>query len=178
MLLFICPNKCCTLKIMPYNDKRRHYDSNSVYNSLGKAGVVLHDTDSDKILIVQSRGHLWGPPKGSLKYGESHRVCAIRELKEETGITVNSEYFTRAVNLHNRAVYFYMKSTERDVTVQQHLPDNDANGIGWIKLECLQHCINNGNICLSKHCQIVLKRLFNRTFTHPVFTQVTRKKKK
>lgn len=175
MLVFRCSNKCCTFKIIPYTHGHNSY---SLHRCAGKAGVVLHDIIQDKILIVQSRGNLWGPPKGTLKYGESHRNCAVREVKEETGLTISSESFTRAVNLPNRVVYFYMELQEIDVTVQNHINDNDANGIGWIKLKCLQQCVQNGNISLSKHCQIVLKRLLNITFPHPVFEEVTRNKKK
>ena len=172
MSLFICPNKCCKLKINPYSNACEE-DDHSVHNrSIGKAGVVLHDTTQNKILIVQSRGHLWGPPKGTLKYGESHRICAVREVKEETGLVINSELFTKAVNLPNRVVYFYMHKEEVEVFVQDQIPGNDANGIGWINIECLRQCIKNGNISLSRHCQIVLDRLLGETFAHPVFTQV------
>ena len=178
MMTFVCPNTCCTLKIVPYTNTCNQDDSRSFYRCAGKAGVVLHDITKDKILLVQSRGHLWGPPKGTLQYGESHRMCAVREVKEETGMKIDQKSFTRAVNLPNRVVYFYMNTSETNVSVQEHISGNDANGVGWIKLDCLQQCVENGNISLSKHCQIVLKRLLDRTFVHPVFTQVTRKKKK
>ena len=169
----MCPNKCCTLKISPYNSYQKEDFSN--IHCIGKSGVVLHDTIQDKVLIVQSRGNLWGPPKGTLEHGESHRICAVREVKEETGLHFSTDSFTKAVNLPNRVVYFYLKTTETNVEVQNH-PDNDANGVGWIKLKCLEQCVENGNISLTKHCQIVFKKLFGKTFVHPVFTQVTRKK--
>ena len=178
MSSFVCPDKCCTLKIAPYTTKHSKDFLKEVQHCTGKAGVVLYDTIQDKVLIVQSRGHLWGPPKGTLQYGESQRICAVREVKEETGLDISADSFTRAVNLSNRAMYFYMETSETDVEVQSQIADNDANGVGWIKLKCLQECVENGNISLSKHCQIVLKRLLNKTFVHPVFTIVERKKKK
>ena len=176
MLSFSCPNKCCTLKITPYVDKDQDFFKKGKYCT-GKAGVVLYDTEQDKVLMVQSRGHLWGPPKGTRQYGESDRECAVREVKEETGLDINPESFTGAVNLSHRAIYFYMETPEKDVEVQSQILDNDANGVGWIKIKCLQQCVENGNISLSKHCQLVMKRLFNITFTHAVFTTVERKRR-
>jgi 8-oxo-dGTP pyrophosphatase MutT (NUDIX family) len=127
---------------------------------------------------VQSRGHLWGPPKGTIQYGETQRICAVREVKEETGLTISADSFVKAVNLSNRAIYFYMEASECNVEVQRQIVDNDANGVGWIKLKCLNECVRNGNISLSKHCQIVFERLLKKTFEHPKFTTVERKRKK
>jgi ADP-ribose pyrophosphatase YjhB (NUDIX family) len=164
MSSLVCPSKCCTLKIVPYANNHGEDFFKDAHFCSRKAGVVLYDPHSDKVLIVQSRGRLWGPPKGTLQYGESQRLCAVREVKEETGLDINADSFMRAVNLSNRAIYFYMETSETDVSVQTHIVDNDANGVGWIKLECLEKCVQNGNISLSKHCQIVLKKLLGKTF--------------
>ena len=173
---FRCPNKCCILKNNPYDFDQKS-DFEKVHYQSRKAGVVLYDPTTTKVLLVQSRGHLWGPPKGTLQYGESKRQCAIREVKEETGLTISDDSFTAAANLSNKATYFYMETPECKVSVQSHIVDNDANGIGWIKLDCLEECIKNGNICLSKHCQVAFTRLLNRSFDHPTFVTVQRKKK-
>ena len=178
MSSFVCPNRCCTLKIVPYVSTHDTDFLKRIQRCTGKAGVVLYDTIQDKVLLVQSRGHLWGPPKGTLQYGEAQRVCAVREVKEVTGLDISADSFTRAVNLSNKAIYFYMETPEIDVEVQSHIADNDANGVGWIKTKCLQECVENGNIALSKHCQIVLKRLLGKTFVHPVFTTVARRRRR
>ena len=176
MTLFNCPNKCCSLEITPYINTDNFFEK--VHHGSRKAGVVLYDPISEKVLLVQSRGHLWGPPKGTIQYGESQRQCAVREVKEETGLVISPESFIRAVNLSNRAIYFYMEISECNVYVQSSIHDNDANGVGWIKIKCLEKCIENGNIVLSKHCQIVLKRLLGKTFKHPIFTTVGKNFKK
>jgi len=39
------------------------------------------------VLLVQEAGGSWGPPKGHMEAGESQLDTALRELREETGIT-------------------------------------------------------------------------------------------
>lgn len=170
METYSCPNKCCLLKI-------KQYDRNSSFTSTQnrKAGAFIYDPKTDKALLVQSRGHLWGIPKGTMKYGESERQCAVREVKEETGLDISPENFTRALRINQCALYFYLEMDECDINVQGHITDNDANGIGWIKLDCLQKCIENGNMTLNQHCRIIFERFKSREFKHPTFIVVKRK---
>lgn len=168
MSKYRCENGCCMLEI-------KNYTANPSYNSSRKrrkAGVFIYDPNTDKVLLVQSRGQLWGPPKGTLEIGESDRICAVREVKEETGLSVNEKNFSRAAIIHNRAIYYYLEHPVCDVTVQDHIHNNDANGIGWIKLECLEKCVRNGNIVLSKHCIKVFQRFKNKTFSIPDFNVI------
>jgi 8-oxo-dGTP diphosphatase len=55
--------------------------------------VVIEDS---KILLVRHRKgarRYWVLPGGRLEYGESFHECAVRELKEETGLDVEVERF-------------------------------------------------------------------------------------
>ena len=165
---FKCLDGCCILKIKSYTASNNFIHQN--YKSKRKAGVFIYDTKNDKVLLVQSRGHLWGLPKGTLKYGESERMCAVREVKEETGLDISQNDFTKAVKIHNTAIYFYLEMPECDVCIQEDIVDNDANGIGWMKVSCLSKSVNNGNITLSQHCRIVFGRLKSIYFPNPKFT--------
>jgi len=40
-------------------------------------------------LVIQSLGGLWGFPKGHLEEGETIEQAALREVKEETNLTIN-----------------------------------------------------------------------------------------
>jgi 8-oxo-dGTP pyrophosphatase MutT (NUDIX family) len=45
------------------------------------------------MLIIRPRWDSpdWNIPKGELKEGESYKTCALREIKEETGVKVSSK---------------------------------------------------------------------------------------
>ena len=171
---FTCPDGCCTIKIIPYT--REKDPSKKVLRRRRKAGVFIYDPKTEKVLLVQSRGNFWGPPKGTMQYGESDRICAIREVKEETGLTISDDDFTRALKIYNRAIYYYMEMPECDVTVQTGVSKNDANGIGWIKTSCLEKFIVNGNICLSQHCRMTFRRFLDKELPHSTFIIVGKKK--
>ena len=168
MTKYKCENGCCMIKISPYT----HNLFQKTVHSHNKAGVFIYDPNTDKVLIVQSRGQLWGPPKGTLEIGETDRVCAIREVKEETGLDISDKDFTRAITINNRATYYYLERPECEVQVQDHIHNNDVNGIGWIKLDCLEKCVQNGNIVLSKHCIKVFQKFMNKTFQPSEYTTV------
>lgn len=174
MDIFKCVNECCTIKIKPYTviNKDTFYHTNQMNKR--KAGVFIYDPIADKVLLVQSRGNLWGPPKGTLKLNEQETDCAIREVMEETGLKISVSSFTPYINIRN-AVYFYMEIKECDVTIQDHIPGNDANGIVWIKPSCLKILIQQGNISLSKHCMIAFKHFLQYTFPTSTFNIVEKK---
>lgn len=159
-----CPNGCCIIKIKPYIMPNNFFKK--IHNrTKRKAGVFIYDPVSTKVLLVQSRGNFWGLPKGSLQFGENDTDCAIREVKEETGLVVSKEDFTKMVKINNNTVvYFYMEMPECEVSVQDNIIDNDANAIGWLKPDCIDDLIKNDKILLNKHCHIVFYKFHSRKF--------------
>ena len=49
---------------------------------------------------------------------------------------------------------------ENDVKVQD-LKFNDANGIGWIKIECILNLVKEDKLKLNRHAILVLKKVLN-----------------
>lgn len=175
--VYPCEKGCCSIKIKTYKNQSRHRYRRGRYQ---KAGVFLFDPKEDRVLLVQSRGQLWGPPKGTLdvEKGETFCQCAIRELKEETGLDIQTKDFSRAIKVKNKAIYYYSERDTCNVEVQNHNDEemNDANGITWIKIDCLEECIITGKIVLNHHCKIAFKKFLNKIFPKSDFIKVERKK--
>src|SRR4051794_16578354 len=50
------------------------------------AGVIVTNDNGDILMIRRSDNDYWAIPGGAMDIGESIADCAIREVKEETGI--------------------------------------------------------------------------------------------
>ena len=64
-----------------------------------------------------------------------------------------------------------------NIDVQDNMIDNDANGITWIKIKCLENAISDGNIVLNHYAKIVFNKLMNKTFPKSNWTIVNQRKK-
>jgi hypothetical protein len=158
MKTFLCPKKCCKIVIKPYELKENVSFKEKNY----KTGVFIYDRKKDKILLVQSRGNLWGHPKGSLKYNENIINGALREVKEETNLNIQKFELSKKILIKNEATYFYLEKHECDVNFDNKVYDNDVNGITWIKTDCLYDCINKGNITLNKHFILTFNKFMRK----------------
>jgi 8-oxo-dGTP pyrophosphatase MutT (NUDIX family) len=157
-----CTEKCCELKYNLY-ERRNVYFENK--RNKKKAGIFITDTDG-KILLVQSKGNLWGCPKGTMKNFETELQCAIREVKEETGILITESDLSNSIIYNNnrlKATYFNLIIPNRKVEIQEHISGNDANGIGWIKPECLKKLILDRTVSINQHCRVVIERFLGLT---------------
>jgi len=151
----MCLSGCCDILIAPYSNlfKPRH-------GTHVKAGVIVYDPDQDKLLLVQSRGRLWGVPKGSIKHGESIENCAIRELYEETGLRLSVNILNEYVTVKNLSHYYYVEMSQRDVYINSDIKNNDATGLTWIRTECMLNMIERNMLQLNYHTKIALHLVF------------------
>ncbi len=75
-------------------------------------GVVLND--EGLVLVVNSRGNSWSLPKGHIEKGESPLEAAVREIREESGVTeLNLKGYIGSYSRHKRSANGGNGRTER-----------------------------------------------------------------
>ena len=69
-----CKHKCCSLKKYKsdtcdndFNMSNSYKINNNLPKYPRKAGVLVYDPETNKVLLIESRGMYWGIPKGSLE---------------------------------------------------------------------------------------------------------------
>jgi 8-oxo-dGTP pyrophosphatase MutT (NUDIX family) len=166
-----CDRKCCSILINAYGSD----PPNRIYRQTRKkAGMFIYDPIASRVLLVQSRGKLWGPPKGSIEEGEDDVKCAIREVKEETGLDIDvSDFNSTEPVISGHATFFYIETAHSDISVRNEVKDNDANGISWIRIECLIDLVRDGKITLNYHGKFLLRHYLNMPKYD--FTEIKRK---
>ena len=115
------------------------------------------------MLLVQSRGLMWGPPKGSLNAGETPLQCAGRDVHEETGLVLELDESSPAIVL-SRSLFYLTDMCECPVQIQAHPNDleaNDANGIGWFSVECVRRMVAEGEFAINQPCRSLIQRVFH-----------------
>jgi 8-oxo-dGTP pyrophosphatase MutT (NUDIX family) len=109
--------------------------------------VVNHD---DEILLIFRRGK-WDLPKGKLDKGEKLEDCAVREVKEETGLTEVELLSPLLVTYHTyhegskfvlkESHWYNMKANGQQKLVPQ--TEEDIHEIKWVKPSGLQPYLDN-----------------------------------
>jgi ADP-ribose pyrophosphatase YjhB (NUDIX family) len=131
--------------------------SNMFKMNIIKAGVILFSPNKKYVLLVKSKFNgihksKWGFPKGNIEPNEKMNDCAMRELKEETGLLIN---INNDITLHNyinqgRTLYYcYILNNNMMIniinTIKSHKDDNDEiDKIAFVPLEkCLDLVLNS-----------------------------------
>ena len=112
------------------------------------AGIILINDNKDFLLLKYPYKH-WDFVKGKMENGETTHETALRETKEETGITdvefldgfeEEIEYYFRAENqnIHKKVIFFLGKTKTLDIILShEHLDfiwldyDNALNKITY-----------------------------------------------
>lgn len=139
-----------------------------------KAGMFLYD-DTGMVLLVQCWGEHWGPPKGTVEAGETHIECAIREVREETGLEIEKEAVETAPKLSVNNVVLYFVKLEYLYWSAENIDkgdDNDATSVGIFNPRCVEHTARQGSIQLNCVYKFGMKH-YRRYFAHPPKNEYT-----
>jgi 8-oxo-dGTP pyrophosphatase MutT (NUDIX family) len=143
-----------------YKSKNNFQRKNSARRR--KAGVFIYDTKNKQILIIQSCSAKWGIPKGSIEENELTEECAVRELREESGLNISVQDLKTCYRI-DRAMYFYVEHPQVPISVQSG-KNNDATGVCWIKINCLIEMCQNGDIEVTSHFKKLVSKFLNIRF--------------
>ncbi len=121
--------------------------------------------DGIKILLVKNHnGKCWTFPKGHIETGESEKQTALREIKEETGLTVTIEPNFRQTSIYRpfgkikkQVVFFLARANEAAVNVQP----SEIDYYLWVDLDDAMKLCSHEND--TKILLEVKKRLFSQT---------------
>jgi 8-oxo-dGTP diphosphatase len=74
----------------------------SITPSTPRVGVGVIITKDQQVLLLRRRNvhgaGAWSTPGGHLDFGESPEACAVREVKEETGLDIDAVAFRAITN--------------------------------------------------------------------------------
>jgi ADP-ribose pyrophosphatase YjhB (NUDIX family) len=114
------------------------------------AGGGLVENEKGEILFMFRRGK-WDLPKGKLDPGETMEACAMREVREETGvenltitgflIITKHNYEERGMRLIKESHWYLMKAAEGQKLVPQ--TEEDITDLRWFPVDNLAIVIRN-----------------------------------
>lgn len=107
-----------------------------------QAGGGLLQNEKKEILMIFRRG-FWDLPKGKLDKGETMEECAVREVKEETGLKnvklkkfITITYHSYNLGTHHmlkESHWYSMKGSSSEKLIAQ--TEEDITDIKWVKKE-------------------------------------------
>jgi 8-oxo-dGTP pyrophosphatase MutT (NUDIX family) len=115
-----------------------------------KAGaIVTSQQDDSKILLLYRGNHKdWSFPKGHIEPGEDSGAAMIREVKEETGLSVKLQAtLPSMIYMHKTgkqvAMDMYLVSSNDDA--QLH-PEHDGDILKFVPLEEVENLLSYDNL--------------------------------
>jgi ADP-ribose pyrophosphatase YjhB (NUDIX family) len=100
-------------------------------------GAVVHD-EHGRLLLIR-RGHapsrgLWSVPGGRVEAGETEAAAVVREVAEETGLTVVAEAVLGRVRIPGDGVVFTVAdfSCRLGPPGQRPVAGDDADDVAWV----------------------------------------------
>jgi len=133
-------------KILTFNGNPCYYDTVRQYwrkyekykRTIPTSGIIIKS--DDYILVVQVyASEIYGMPKGKHEPEEDSLTAALREVKEETGITFTRDDLENPDSpvLINRTFFYLAHRPERQVSFSNY-NNNEIIDIKWVNIRTLE----------------------------------------
>jgi len=144
--LVVAGNPVHSGRVIQFSTERLRYSNGREYDvdfvrHPGAAAVVAVDS-SRRVCVVRQYRHgihdfLWEIPAGKLDAGEPPETCAVRELKEETGVEARQwtplGTYIPAPAIFTEVIHLYLA---RDLEIGAATPDADEElELKWLPLD-------------------------------------------
>ena len=121
-----------------------HYILSLFYKSCGVLPYHITENGREYLIVFEQHSHCWSLPKGHMEPGETEIQTALRELKEETGLTARIDPSARATveypisPVAQKQVVFFLGEVTGIPCVRQ----GEIEAFRWIKAESLPHFLH------------------------------------
>lgn len=102
-------------------------------------GSLCYVVDAERVLLLKRRNPpeigLWSAPGGKMELGESPQQCVIREIREETGLTITNPLLRGIVTVYDTSwpihwLLFIFRADE----FSGELLQTDEGELAWIPI--------------------------------------------
>jgi len=130
--------------------------------SVNMAVSVLLENEKNEVLITKRAAHMrtfpsvWVIPGGHIERNETHKIALAREVKEETGITVDpnslqlfmlyESVFPVKIELgmpKRKHIVLYLKGKIQSSEVQLSLDPQEVEAAAWVNVDTLRTALSN-----------------------------------
>ena len=152
----IYTGKTIQLRVDAVEVPNKGYQKREIIEHKGAVAVVAITDDNKVVLVKQYRKaiekELYELPAGKIEIGETPLECAMRELKEETGYSVDSlklihKYYTTP-GFSNQLVFIYL--AKNLIPGESHLQEDEFLEVYEIDRDKAYNMVINNEICDSK----------------------------
>ena len=127
------------MKAIDFAEGKRHFTLECFFESSCGAVVYKHFLDAVKYLLIRNkRSANWGFAKGHIEDGETKEETALREVREETGLSVRivegfeeESHYTVAGKFEKTVTLFLAESESKDYAMQE----DEIAEIGWFDFD-------------------------------------------
>lgn len=136
------------------------------------SGGMVYSFDK-KILLIFRRGK-WDLPKGKLDEGEDLVECALREVREETGLdflnyldfisTSYHTYYENGKHILKESHWYLLEGNEKELLIPQ--TDEDIENCEWVAIKDLPPYLENAPSSIIDVVEAGLKLIKNNLPTN------------